>query len=376
MYAIVLIPCFLHIYLLTEPQYGQYLYRILCLFALMVAGRFINHEIAAIVLSVAQIAYSAWFCHMYGDLTVIAAINPILNYSQLPNTSSRWGYVLFGFHVLAINFALEGQPMAWAAVCNLFLLTTALLLLLVRQAAMNKQSADDRYDDLRKKHYEMDETRNRLVLFTKQVEGAAQAEERSRISRQLHDDVGHRLVRTKMMMEAALQVMPKDQEKGTELLLQIRDQLSAGLDEMRATVRRMKPAEGASGIHSLSRMLEDVGRETGIKTALTIHGNPYPLYPSQELILYKNAREAITNALKHGHPKSVEVLISYREREICMSVSNDGILPEYMPDQTSGLGLAGMRERCEVAAGKLEIALEPRFTVTTRLPVMVQEQIL
>lgn len=48
----------------------------------------------------------------------------------------------------------------------------------------------------------------RLLLFTKQLEGVAQAEERTRISRQLHDDIGHRLIRTKMMSEAALLTLP------------------------------------------------------------------------------------------------------------------------------------------------------------------------
>lgn len=253
---------------------------------------------------------------------------------------------------------------------------TGLLLALLRNFATNKQSADTRYDDLRKKHYELDETRNRLLLFTKQVEGAAQAEERNRISRQLHDDVGHRLIRAKMMMEAALQIIPKDQDKGMTMLLQIRDQLTSGLDEMRAAVRRMKLPEEVSGIHALGRMLEEVGRETGLRTNLTVEGNPYALYPSQELILYKNAREAVTNALKHGHPESVNIVISYKDREVCMAVSNDGALPETMPSETKGLGLTGMKERCALAGGQLDISLSPFFTITTRLPVVRHEEII
>ncbi|MMZ61959.1 Sensor histidine kinase DesK [compost metagenome] len=211
-------------------------------------------------------------------------------------------------------------------------------------------------------------------MFAKQIEGAAQAEERNRISQQLHDDVGHRLIRSKMMMEAALQVFPNDQQKGMKMLQQIRDQLSAGLDEMRATVKRLKPVSNGSGIQSLRQMLEEVGRETGIRTELTIEGNPYSLYPSQEMVLYKNAREAVTNALKHGDPQTVTITFTYTELEIKMAVSNDGNTLDHNISQGTGQGLTGMKERCSFAGGRLEIDTAFPFTVTTVLPVSKHQE--
>lgn len=374
--GIVLIPCMIEIYSLTGHGYGLFVLRSLFLLAFAVAGFLAVTEAPVMALAALQILYAAWFCRTYGGLTDIAAVSPVFLYFQLPQTRARSRWILLAFHLAAINFALQGQPQSWIAVCNIFLFITAFLLAMLGHAEQKKETAELHYDALRKKHYELDETRNRLVLFTKQVEGAAQAEERNRISRQLHDDVGHRLIRAKMMMEAALQVIPEDQEKGMTMLRQIRDQLTSGLDEMRAAVRRMKPSEAPAGIHSLSRMLEEVGRETGIRTGLTVEGNPYPLYPSQEMIMYKNAREAITNALKHGHPASVTIVISYREQEIWMAVSNDGVPPASLPVENAGLGLAGMRERCVLAGGRLEIALEPVFTITTKLPVIRREEII
>lgn len=372
--GIVLIPCIIEIYSLTGHSYGLFVLHTLFLLALAVAGLFASREGPVAALAAVQILLAVWFFRTYGGLTGIAAISPVFLYFQLAGRQSRWS--LFAFHLAALNFVLQGQPSSWIAVCNIFIFMTAILMELLGRAVRDKENAELHYDALRKKHYELDETRNRLILFTKQVEGAAQAEERNRISRQLHDDVGHRLIRAKMMMEAALQVIPADQEKGMAMLRQIRDQLTSGLDEMRSAVRRMKPSEAPAGIRSLGGMLEEVGRETGIRTGLNIEGNPYPLYPSQEIILYKNAREAITNALKHGHPGTVNILISYKEQEICMAVSNDGAPPAAMPADNAGLGLAGMRERCNLAGGRLEITLEPMFTITTRLPVSRREEII
>lgn len=89
------------------------------------------------------------------------------------------------------------------------------------------------YDELRKETLRATRNSCAPLLFTKQLEGVAQAEERTRISRQLHDDIGHRLIRTKMMSEAALLTIPLDMEQGTEMVRQIRDQLADSMDDMR-----------------------------------------------------------------------------------------------------------------------------------------------
>ncbi|WP_334074849.1 MULTISPECIES: sensor histidine kinase [Paenibacillus] len=363
-----LIPCFFHIYLLPEEGgYGKYLLQVLILLNLFVASRFTSRVTPLTGLSTLLILYASWLGHVYGGIISLVAASPVLLYFQLPRAG--WRYTLAGLHLLAYNYAVRGQSLEWAVTGNLLLLAMAVLLSLLRHSALTKQHADLQFDDLRKKHYELDEARKRLLLFTKQVEGAAQTEERNRISRELHDEVGHRLIRAKMMMEAALQVIPGNPEKGMSLLLQIRDQLASGLDEMRAAVRRIRPAGEAAGILSLRQMLEEIGRETGVRTRLTLEGDPYSLYPSQELILYKNAREAITNALKHGRPETVEIVITYDAREITMTVSNDGALPGRIPPQSGGLGMRGMKERCALAGGSLDIVLEPMFTVITKLPV-------
>ncbi|MMZ70956.1 hypothetical protein D1872_341580 [compost metagenome] len=63
-------------------------------------------------------------------------------------------------------------------------------------------------------------------------------------------------------------------------------------------------------------------------------------------------------------------MIAYDAREITMAVSNDGALPgQVPPSQTGGMGMQGMKERCALAGGSLDVVLEPMFTVITKLPV-------
>lgn len=373
MYGMVLIPGIINIFLLKDISYEIFVVHILLFFTLVVLGRFLNKEAHLTLLSIVEIIFSTWLCMTYGNLMFIIALTPLFVYLLLPVIMVRW--VMLGMHLIAINYALLNHPPVLIVTSNIFLLLITALVTLLQRLELRREAAQLLYDELRKKHYELDESKSRLVLFSKQVEGFAQAEERSRISQQLHDDVGHRMIRTKMMMEAALQIIPADQDKGMDLLKEIRDQLATGLDEMRATVRRMRPSPQVTGMHSLSRMLEEIGRDTGILTSLTVEGVPCTLYPSQEIILYKNAREAVTNALRHGHAESIGIVIHYRDTEVCMSVCNDGILPAGNLQLSAGLGLAGMKERCDLAGGHLEWSLEPRFTVTTRLPITYRQEV-
>lgn len=369
MYGIVLISYLLHIYIYVSElsSYGIYIIHVLSFFSLVIIERLLKKDISLSVLSIVQILYATWICQSYGGLTNIAALAPIFIYYILPHRNKR--LITLTFHLIMLNIAIHTQDLAWIAVTNLIFILLARFLHILQEFADKRHQEQYLFDDIRKKNYELNETRNRLLLFTQQVEGNAQAEERSRISQQLHDDVGHRLIRAKMMMEAVIHIFPKDYNKGIVMLYQIRDQLASGLEEMRATVKRLKPSMNHSGIESIQLMMEEVGRETGIKTDLIMEGNPSPLYPSQELILYKNALEAVTNALKHGNPHTVTIIITYMNEEVVMAVSNDGDIPDRDIEHCPGQGLIGMKERCAFAGGRLVVNNSYPFTITTIIPI-------
>jgi len=262
---------------------------------------------------------------------------------------------------------------------NFAFILTAVLLSLLQYSTKSHEDLIRRYDDLRKKHYELDETNKRLVEFTHQVEATAQSGERERIARQLHDDIGHRLIRVKMMMEAAIHIMPTNYPKGMNMIVQIRDQLSGSMDDMRNTVKRMRPATSLKDEYSIDRLLEEIGRETGIHTTLTTEGVPFLLYPSSQIVLYKNAKEAITNALRHGKATAVEVILTFGVREVSMSVSNTGEITQSTTNMNSrqqGMGLSGMQERVKLVGGWIDIQWDYPFTIVTTLPVYKKNEVL
>ncbi|SEF53481.1 sensor histidine kinase [Paenibacillus sp. UNC499MF] len=374
-YTLIFVPAVASMYLEKFTAYGIYTLLELVLFLLVVLRPFAGPQPLQGLLLLAEIGYGAWLCGHYGGILYFSTLSAVFSYASF--SVPRVRALFLGIHLLALNTALYGLDPRLLIAANGTLLLTAVLLSRLNAAAADQQTAVHLYDELRKKHFELDEAKNQLLDYARKVENAAQAEERSRISHELHDDLGHRLIRSKMMMEAAIQTLPGSPEQGMKLLTAVRDQLAESMEQMRATVKRMKPGTGERS-YSLDRLIHDIGRETGIGITLDIEGLPYPLYPSLEIILYKNAREAVTNAVRHGNATEVAIKLEYESEQVRMTVSNNGAaLPAGgHPPPVSGLGLSGMQERTRLVGGTLSVRGEAPFTVTTLLPAYRKKQII
>ena len=139
------------------------------------------------------------------------------------------------------------------------------------------------------------------------------------------------------------------------------------MERMRSTLRRLSPADDRNTRqYALDRLIAEAGQEMGIEVAFSVQGYPQPLYPSTEFVLFRNAQEAITNAVRHGGAKRVEILLDYRPYELALTVSNDGTIPT--GSVTQGIGFRGMKERIAMFGGRLELRMDPGFAVTTLLP--------
>ncbi|OAB37713.1 hypothetical protein PMSD_09160 [Paenibacillus macquariensis subsp. defensor] len=377
-YGLIFITAFSSLYIYRYDHYGTFIVTLLLYMFLVVMDRFIHNLSAKKLLLCIDIIFSVWLCQTYGYLMLFISLSSLFVYVFLPHRETR--LLMISVHLILLNLVFQHEQPLWIICINLTFILTAALLSLLQRSTKHHKDVIHLYDELRKEHYELDETRKRLVEFTHQVEATAQSGERERIARQLHDDIGHRLIRVKMMMEAAIHIMPTNYPQGMNMIIQIRDQLSGSMDDMRNTVKRMRPATSLKDEYSIDRLLEEIGRETGIHTTLTIEGVPFLLYPSSQIILYKNAKEAITNALRHGKATAVEVILTFGVGEVSMSVSNTGEITQpttiMNSRQQGGMGLSGMQERVKLVGGSIDIQWEYPFTIVTTLPVYKKNEVI
>lgn len=223
------------------------------------------------------------------------------------------------------------------------------------------------YDELRSKHYELEEAKRQMSQDARQLEQLAQANERNRIARDIHDELGHRLIRVKMMSEALAHLHGDASSSFGKLIHQLRDQLAEGMDSLRTTVHRLQPSGSETQRYSLERLIHDFADSSGIDVTLRMEGQPYPLYPSEELTLYRNAQEAMTNAVRHGNATRIAIVLRFMEEAVVFAVENNGSLPENQ-QLARGMGVDGMEERARRHRGRIEIQSSGPFTVTTYLP--------
>lgn len=311
-----------------------------------------------------EMGSTGWMTYHYHGIWFIAFFSTLMTCRA--STTRRTWYPVIALQLGILNLSLQTQPISYYVMANTIFLAFILILFQLQQTRQNKDEVEFVYDQLRKQHYALDEARLQLMDYATKVEQIAQTEERNRISHDLHDDLGHKLIRLKMMMEASLTILPSQPAKGTEMLTSVRDQLGESMDLLRSTVRRLKPSEQSMQTYSLHKLIEGLPKENGIHIDMEIQGMPYDLYPSLEFILYRNGQEAISNAIRHGAATQVQITLVYSTNEVAMHISNNGIVPA--EPTVKGLGLTGMEERSKLIGGKLLISNEEQYTVTTILP--------
>jgi len=222
------------------------------------------------------------------------------------------------------------------------------------------------YDQNRRYSYQLEDAKKRLEEYSKRVEQLSQLEERNRISQEIHDSIGHKLTGVMMQIEATDKVMEVDTQKGREMLSSARENMSLCVEMLRQTVKNMKPKEYGSRILSIGEMIRDFSRTSGVNIDFEVSGSPVKLYPSAEITLFRNAQEALTNAVRHGKAKNISVLLEFCGREVFLTVKDDGC---GCKDVIKGMGLSGMEERTLLLGGRLELSSEGGFEIKTVIPV-------
>jgi len=193
-----------------------------------------------------------------------------------------------------------------------------------------------------------------------------QEEERSRLSRELHDDTVQGLIAMEQRLQLAQHSVERGDARGALKTLQgTRELAQQTLNELRRLIRALRPIylEDLGFMPALEALAREVQSE-GLNPAIRVEGEARRLPQATELIAFRVAQEALTNAMQHSKASHVSLTVSFGERDLTLSVEDDGagfVMPD-TPDmltQAGHLGLVGMRERVLLTGGRLDIRSQP-----------------
>src|SRR5262249_30498465 len=195
----------------------------------------------------------------------------------------------------------------------------------------------------------------------------AQEQERHRIARELHDDLGQELALVKVILDGFVEKSDESLKSG---LIDLSSRISAISDTARDISHGLYPTQlEYLGLQKAVKKLCD-GMQCGKKLSIHFWMNSLPdqLQPSTSLSLYRIAQEALHNIIKHSQARNVQVELESHDGGILLRIIDDGVGFDLNPE-VAGLGLASMRERVQAIDGSLNIASSPK--TGTRIEVRV-----
>lgn len=204
----------------------------------------------------------------------------------------------------------------------------------------------------------------------------AVTDERLRIARELHDVVAHHVSVMGVQAGAARRLISRNPATAVDALATVEHSSRQAVRELQRLVGFLRSGEPedlapAPGLDRLEALLEDTRATTGLDVVGAVRGEPFPVPDSVGLSVYRIVQEALTNTIKHGHARRVELELCYDEPAIVVDVRDDGVgFGGPGSPNGSGHGLAGMRERVALHGGTLNAGADPAggFRVTARFP--------
>jgi signal transduction histidine kinase len=188
----------------------------------------------------------------------------------------------------------------------------------------------------------------------------AQEEERRRVSRELHDEVGQSLTALIMNLASAEAAVPPELDGIRRQLGELRALLAATLEEIRRLMVDLRPTllDDLGLIPAIQWFVETYLGRAKIEHRLEVTGHRRRLPPHVETALFRIVQEAITNIVRHSGARRAEVRLDFRDGLVAAEIMDDG-KGFALRDARHGLGLLGMEERATFLGGSWRIDAEP-----------------
>ncbi len=307
-----------------------------------------------------------------------AGTSPALLYTPIPLLI--WAALRFGLggisaSMLIITFQaiwgtmhgygpfLAQTPAENATALQLFLMVTATPLMLLAVVIDDERRSKEA---LRESYQENQDLAGRLIH--------AQEEERARIARDLHDDVGQQLAIVSVMLDGLNGRLGKSgsDPEVDQTLEAMQGCTSALFDSVRNLSHQLHPAvlEHLGLVAALRRHCSDIERLHHLSVTLSA-GDNLRLQPDLALCLFRVAQETLTNSVRHGHARTIRVSLTTTAERVELNVVDDGVGFVASERTKSGLGLRSIHERVRFMRGSVSVDSRPGegTNVLVRIPI-------
>lgn len=201
----------------------------------------------------------------------------------------------------------------------------------------------------------------------------AREDERNRLARALHDELGALLTAAKLDAARIKTRVAAISPEALERLVHLNESLNSIIALTRRITEDLRPStlSNLGLVPALEILARDFATGADIRIDCTLE--PVALNPQSELTLFRLVQEALNNAAKHARARVVKIELAPADGMACVSVTDDGVGFQRVGSKMGSYGLLGMRYRIEGDGGRLEIESAPGAgtRLSARLPLEV-----
>ena len=259
------------------------------------------------------------------------------------------------------------------ALMNGGIITTAIaFVVMFTQLRLNEREARIKAEELA---HQLEFANRQLTEYASQAEELAATQERNRLAREIHDNLGHYLTIVNVQIEAAKVTCQTDQSRALDALNKAQELAKKGLTSVRESVAalRVSPVEDRSIDEAIEELIKE-SQAVGIQTEFKIVGESKPVESKSALALYRIVQEGLTNVRKHSKASHVDVELDFSQMDtIRLMLQDDGI---GAANTDGGFGLIGIRERVQLLDGEFKVQTRPDqgFLIDVTLPCVGEQE--
>lgn len=311
------------------------------------------------VLILLEVVISSLFSLKYMEASILMVSLSIAEYFIIEKKQMELGIIL---SVSPLILVIKYQNLK-----ELIIILSFTLFLIINNDIQSKKisNSEDIKENQRKLIYNLQKKLSDERELQEQILHTARLEERNKISTRLHDNIGHTISGTLLQLEAIKIILDKDKEKGYFMLNSCIENLRVGMEEVRMTLRNIKPTEEELGINRIRKILDEKINGTNIKGKISYIGDLDKINSKVWIIFIKAVTELTTNSIKYSNCDLITIKIEIMKKIIKLEVRDNG---EGCNNIKKGIGLNNIEDKVNNVEGKVIINGEEGFGVIILIP--------
>ena len=293
--------------------------------------------------------------YMFSDYDIISMFVDIISFQQF-----------LSVYPSQISMMIQGTRNILVAV-NVIAFTASMIILMRNQMKENARIGHLNLQ-LQTANMRLKEMNEQLQDYAEMSEKMAETRERNRIAREIHDTLGHTMTGLSAGIDACIAMIDFSVDATKEQLNKISQVARQGIKDIRRSVNKLRPdALEHSGLReALEKMIEETMQVSDVKIDYECQVDTLKFNQDEEDMIYRVVQESITNAIRHGEAKYIEVRLWKENKWLNLVIKDNGIGCEEIH---TGFGLIHIEERIKMLQGTVEYDGSDGFKVTARIPI-------